>query len=207
MTRTCAERSRDSMSSTPVWSTPVPCTQAPIDILDLGAGTGLELEGLFARAPNAVVTVIDISAAMLDLLVAKYQAYSRQIRIVCGSYLTLPLGVAEYDYAMSVMSLHHFDLQTKTALYQRICEALKDEGTYVEGDRIVPEAEEQRLSAQGAAVRQQFDVAEVGTHHVDIPFSSTTQEQALRTAGFADIDTTFRTDYGTVVVARKGRSW
>ena len=41
-------------------------------VLDLGCGTGLELEAYFARNPLAKVTGINLSEAMLDVLKAKF---------------------------------------------------------------------------------------------------------------------------------------
>ena len=43
-------------------------------VLDLGCGTGLELEKLFALNPSARVTGIDLSAEMLDAL--KWAGYN-----------------------------------------------------------------------------------------------------------------------------------
>ena len=49
-------------------SAPMSETDAPLRILDLGCGTGLELEPLFQRAPNARVTGVDLVEKMLELL-------------------------------------------------------------------------------------------------------------------------------------------
>ena len=46
----------------------IPETQAELRILDIGCGTGLELAAVFEKAPNAIITGIDISADMLDKL-------------------------------------------------------------------------------------------------------------------------------------------
>ena len=47
---------------------PIQKTKEKIQILDLGIGTGLELEGIFKKATNAFVTGIDVSENMLKLL-------------------------------------------------------------------------------------------------------------------------------------------
>ena len=41
-------------------------------VLDLGCGTGLELDAYFRRNPTARVTGLDLSEAMLDALRAKH---------------------------------------------------------------------------------------------------------------------------------------
>ena len=46
--------------------------EAGAKVLDLGCGTGLELEELFALNPDAQVTGIDLSADMLEALQAKF---------------------------------------------------------------------------------------------------------------------------------------
>jgi tRNA (cmo5U34)-methyltransferase len=54
-------------------------TQDKVRIMDIGCGTGLELEGIFERAPNAVLTGIDISGEMLNKLKAKYKDGSTKL--------------------------------------------------------------------------------------------------------------------------------
>ena len=50
-------------------------------LLDLGCGTGLELDRIFARWPELAVTGVDLCAAMLEKLRAKPVSYT---------HLTLP---------------------------------------------------------------------------------------------------------------------
>ena len=75
-------------------------------VLDLGCGTELELEPYFATNPSARVTGIDLSAVMLERLASK--CAGKHLRLLCGSYFTVPFGEAQYDAAVSVESLHHF---------------------------------------------------------------------------------------------------
>jgi len=67
--------------------------------LDLGCGTGLELDFIFARAPNARVTAIDISSEMLAKLKAKLgrSQYGPQVEVPQGSYLTIPFPAGGFD--------------------------------------------------------------------------------------------------------------
>ena len=73
-------------------------------VLDLGCGTGLELEYYFAVNPEAHITGIDLSAGMLNALKAKFPG--KQLRLICGSYFDADLGNG-FDAAVSVESLHH----------------------------------------------------------------------------------------------------
>ena len=76
------------------------------NVLDLGCGTGLELEEYFTVNPKARVTGIDLTKAMLESLKAKFP--DKEIITVCGSYFDVPFGVEVFDAAVSVESLHHF---------------------------------------------------------------------------------------------------
>ena len=69
---------------------PISETTEPVRILDMGCGTGLELESIFQRIPGAEITGIDMSTRMLDLLRQKYAAYAAQLRLVQGSYVDIP---------------------------------------------------------------------------------------------------------------------
>ena len=50
----------------------IPRTDESIDVLDLGCGTGIQLEFVFERAPNARVTAIDRAPNMLKQLRTKF---------------------------------------------------------------------------------------------------------------------------------------
>jgi len=184
-------------------STVIPETEEALDILDLGAGTGIELDYIFRRAPNSRVTAIDLSSDMLDRLGKKLEINRQRIRIVKGSYLTLPLGVGVYDYVMSVMSLHHLTFQAKLRLYRRIHNALRDGGMYIEGDYIVSEEEEKRMQGLYRSVQEEFSLSDAGSHHIDIPFGEKTQQRALNEAGFANLRVVFSTKRANVCVAVK----
>ena len=48
----------------PAISLPIEETAEPLHILDLGCGTGLEIEALLHRVPNASITGVDVSEKM-----------------------------------------------------------------------------------------------------------------------------------------------
>ena len=98
-------------------------------VLDLGCGTGLELEEYFRLNPEADVTGIDLSEAMLKALQEKLP--DRNIRLILGSYFDVPFGEGAYDAAVSVESLHHFPAEQKETLYRKLHAALRDNGRFV----------------------------------------------------------------------------
>jgi tRNA (cmo5U34)-methyltransferase len=163
---------------------PLPASDAPIRVLDLGCGTGLELAGIWARAPRARITGIDLSAQMLARLRERYLSRAEQLELVQGSYLTHPLGAEVFDFAVSAMTLHHLPPEQKAVLYARLRKSLRPGGAYVEGDYVVEPAEEARLLL---AFRQATRAEEPGAplRHLDAPASLATQEALLGGAGFS----------------------
>ncbi|MDE6133469.1 MAG: class I SAM-dependent methyltransferase, partial [Oscillospiraceae bacterium] len=75
------------------------------NLLDLGCGTGLELEGIFKRFPDISVTGIDLSKAMLEKLSEKYS--DKNITLINGDYFRADLGRERFDTAISFQTMHH----------------------------------------------------------------------------------------------------
>ncbi|MEA4884897.1 MAG: class I SAM-dependent methyltransferase [Clostridia bacterium] len=192
----------------------IPATSAPLSILDLGCGTGLELDFVFARASSARITAVDLSLEMLSKLRAKleHSPYGPQVTIVHGSYLTIPLPARHFDYAISVQTMHHFTPGVKRCLYSRIAGALKGGGMYIEGDYVVSPEEERLLFARYAEIVKSLRAAGAieeddpvdGKYHIDIPLSAESQVAVLREAGFADVEVVFTQGAAAVFCARIG---
>lgn len=183
---------------------PILATQESIAVLDLGCGTGNELESIFAKAPNAQITGIDLSEQMLHKLAEKYSSYRAQLTLHCDSYLTADLGQAAYDYVVSVQTMHHFLPEVKTGLYQKIQRALKPDGQYIEGDYVVSAEEAEALLARYQAIVAQFALDDANQYHLDIPTTVDTQIHLLKEAGFARVDLLFHWGKADVVVAQVG---
>ncbi len=163
---------------------PIPQTTEPIAILDLGCGTGLELRWIFGQAPNAQLTCVDMSENMLKVLQRTYRERRDQIRLVQDSYVRWPFGQGQYDYVVSVMTMHHFVFEDKLQLYKKIRRALKPGGHYIEGDYIVTPEKEAELLEHFWQLRRDQRLAPEGLYHVDIPFSLPVQKQLFERAGF-----------------------
>lgn len=80
--------------------------ESEVHILDLGCGTGLELEQYFKINPTAKVTGIDLAPGMLGALKEKFP--DKDLELILGSYFDVPFGNKLFDAALSVESLHHF---------------------------------------------------------------------------------------------------
>jgi len=181
---------------------PFPNTDDSIEILDLGAGTGIELSYIFAKAPKAKITAIDLSPLMLNKLVDKFEKFGSQIKIVVDSYLSVPMDECAFDYIVSIMSLHHLLPMEKALLYKKIRKALSPKGIYIEGDYIVSDEEQDRLLKKFHLLKKDFSLEEELPYHVDIPFSERSQIRALRRAGFEEVEVLFRSSRSNIVVAK-----
>lgn len=155
-------------------------------LLDLGCGTGLELEPIFARFPALRVTGVDLTAAMLDRLRAKFP--DRELTLIRGSYVGMDFGRACYDAAVSFETLHHLEPEEKGALYRRVWEALTPEGVYVECDYIAATAEEEEaLRAEHRRLRMEAGAGGDTLYHFDIPCTLEHQKALLEGAGFVQV--------------------
>ncbi|MGD9675213.1 MAG: class I SAM-dependent methyltransferase [Candidatus Bipolaricaulia bacterium] len=179
----------------------LPASDAPLAILDLGIGTGLELPALLARLPNARVTGIDLSSRMLAELRHKHPERAEQVRILRGSFLDVDFGRGVYDAVLSAMALHHHPFDEKVALYRRVHSALRPGGPFINGDYIVSADEAARLMAEYKAAIRRLGGAPRSPIHLDIPFTVEDEVRALRTAGFLAIDVVRRAARSAVIRA------
>lgn len=115
-------------------------------LLDLGCGTGLELDRIFERLPDINVTAIDLSDEMIAQLLEKHG--HRSLEVIKDDYFLHDFGENRFDAAVSIESLHHFTAEKKAGLFGKICRALNPGGVYIECDYIasIPEIEELAFS-------------------------------------------------------------
>ena len=156
-------------------------------ILDLGCGTGLELEYYFVLNPTARITGIDLAEGMLGALRAKFP--EKQLNLILGSYFEVPLGCGIFDAAVSVESLHHFTQGEKTSLYAGIFAALKAGGCFVLTDYFaLSEEEEDFHRAELARLKREQGLPEDEFYHYDTPLTVEHEMEALHRAGFETVE-------------------
>lgn len=163
-------------------------------VLDLGCGTGLELEEYFRLNPDADVTGIDLSEAMLNALREKLP--DRKISLLQGSYFDIPFGEKAYDDAVSVESLHHFPAELKEKLYRKLHAALKDGGCFVLTDYFAESDELETEYFQNLKqLKKEQGLPENEFFHYDTPLTADHEIQVLQRAGFSDVQ--IRKEWGT----------
>ena len=155
-------------------------------VLDLGCGTGLELEAYFALNPSAHVTGIDLSDAMMNALKAKFP--EKELTLIRGSYFDVPLSENCYDAAVSVESLHHFTAERKASLYGKLQAALKEGGVFVLTDYFAESEElEKEYFRNLAELKKRQGLSDNEFYHYDTPLTVEHETEILRRAGFRDV--------------------
>lgn len=152
-------------------------------LLDLGCGTGLELDEIFRLHPDIRVTGIDLAPGMLARLREKHP--ERKLTLTVGDYLTVPLAPCAFDVAVAFETLHHFPPETKLGLFQRIFAALRPGGMLLEGDYIAESDEMETYLFQELARRRARQHVPEGTFvHFDTPLTLAHELSLLSQAGF-----------------------
>jgi ubiquinone/menaquinone biosynthesis C-methylase UbiE len=176
-------------------------TLVPSDrhILDLGGGTGSLARAVLDALPGVRVIVLDVDPDMLGEARRRLADAEGRVSFHEGSFLD-PLPHA--DAVVASLALHHVhDLQTKTALYRTIYDALPSGGVLVNLDAAVTDGE--RLNAL------MFDrmAARMGDHGIteaearghfaawaneDTYFPLDAELSAMRQAGFDEVECVWR---------------
>jgi len=160
---------------------------ANASVLDLGCGTGLELEYFFRLNPTARITGIDLSRGMLDALRQKFPC--KQLQLIQASYFDEPLGSSVFDAAVSVESLHHFTQAEKIPLYRKLHDALKGGSFFILTDYFAASDEEEAQYFRNLAVLKQAQgITGDAFYHYDTPLTPAHETQALLSAGFSSVE-------------------
>lgn len=173
-------------------------------VLDLGCGTGLELERLLKKNPDAAVTAVDISGGMLDRL----QRRLGEGRESADTGAGLLLGDATACGSIRSGAVHLFAAPCvateKLTLYRRICETLAKGGRFLYGDYVLPDyAQEEEARREGERIRKAHGLRSLREVHMDIPLSMETERDLLRRAGFPRVTTAWEGVNAAIFVADK----
>ena len=156
-------------------------------VLDLGCGTGLELEAYFGVNPTAKITGIDLTEAMLNALKDKFP--DKSITTICGSYFDVPFGEEVFDGAVSVESLHHFSEEEKLPLYKKLRKALKPGGIFVLTDYFADtDDQEGFFQRELIRLRKEQNLPNDVFYHYDTPMTVEHEKKILIAAGFSKVE-------------------
>jgi tRNA (cmo5U34)-methyltransferase len=172
------------------------------ELLDLGCGTGLELDEIFKTKPLINVTGIDLTQAMLNKLKQKHP--DKNLSLINASYFDYDFGISKYDAAVSFQTLHHFSHEDKLKLYIKVFNALKTNGQYIECDYMVEsQKEEDFYYSENERIRKVQNISNGEFYHYDTPCTIANQIGLLSKAGFKAVEMNWRMENTTIIVAKK----
>lgn len=172
------------------------------NILDLGCGTGLELDQIWKKNPDIAVTGVDLCPDMLEQLRQKHP--EKKLTTVCRDYFQYDFGSEKWDAVISFESLHHFLPEAKKELYKKIFLSLKAGGVFLLGDYIACcEEEEELLRSTYTEKRKKSAIPAQRFVHFDIPLTLEHELSLLQSAGFHAEKIWDAPEEADIIVAKK----
>ena len=157
------------------------------NILDLGCGTGLELEEYFKINPSANITGIDLAPKMLEILKNKFS--DKNLNLINASYFDVPFSINKFDAAVSAESIHHFSKNKKLFLYRKLHKALKDHGYFILTDYFaLSDEEELKYMKEFSKLKSENKTEDNEIYHFDTPLTVPHEIDVLKSAGFSSVE-------------------
>jgi len=185
---------------------------APVRVLDLGAGTGLFSQHVLRKYPNATFVLTDVAAKMLAVAEQRFADQADRFEFAVEDYRNLQ-AVDEFDLVISSLSIHHLSDEEKKRLCRQIYMALQTGGVFVHVDQIKGETGYLQnlywelwlghVRAGGAPEEQIRESIERRMTYDQDAFLAD-QIQWLREAGFVNVDCVYRHTFVGVFLAMKG---
>jgi tRNA (cmo5U34)-methyltransferase len=184
-----------------------------VEVLDLGAGTGLFSRQVLERCPNGRFVLWDVAERMLDTARERFRAYPEQFRYVADDYRNLP-ETGSFDLVISSLSIHHLADDEKRALFRRVFQVLREPGMFLNIDLIKgpsPYLEEiycadwyEKMRRAGAP-EEEIRAGIERRNAYDRDALMEDQLRWLAEAGFGDVDCVYRNYKTGLFLALKGR--
>lgn len=187
---------------------PIPRTNDRITVLDLGCGTGIELEFIFRKAPNAYIVGIDVSGNMLMKLREDYRDFNDNIDLRKASYLEEDFGESGYDFVVACSTLHHLLPEDKSGLYRKIHGCLKEDGYLLINDYIVFSTEEEKAGlSRYRNLLEEGIIKKDRIYHIDLPLTLEHEVELLKIAGFLSPKVERIGENGVLISVGKSKDW
>lgn len=106
-----------------------------IDVLDLGAGTGLFSHHVLERHPKGRFVLYDVAGKMLDVARERFRNFPEQFRFVTADYRSLD-NAGSFDLVISSLSIHHLDDREKQELFRQVFGILRQPGIFLNIDLV-----------------------------------------------------------------------
>lgn len=156
------------------------------NLLDLGCGSGLELDAIFTRFPLLDVTGVDLSESMLAKLKNKHA--DKNLTLKKCDYFDFDAGENVFDAAVAFETLHHFTAAKKRKLFEKIFRSLVSGGIFIDCDYIALSQEiENAAFDECSKRRRKYSIPPLSYVHFDTPLTLKHELSALKKAGFINI--------------------
>lgn len=170
-----------------------------IDVLDIGAGTGLFSAMVLGQCHVRRLCLLDGAEGMLEEARDRFPADDR-VEYRLDDMAEADLGEGQWDLVISALAIHHLPDDGKRDLFRRIRYALKPGGLFVNAEQVAgptPKADERYARLWLEQIRQLgVNDEEIGkaqermSHDKCTPVES--QLDRLVEAGFSEVDCSFK---------------
>jgi tRNA (cmo5U34)-methyltransferase len=182
-----------------------------IDVLDLGAGTGLFSKYVLEKCPQAKFVLYDVADKMLEVAKERFRPYPDQFKFVVGDYRNFQ-DSQQFDLIISSLSIHHLTDSEKKDLFDKVCTLLRGRGIFINVDQIkgeTPYLQElywarwlDKVRRKGAAEERIRESIDRRTAY-DQDALLIDQLRWLKEAGFANVDCVYKNYFVGVFLATK----
>jgi tRNA (cmo5U34)-methyltransferase len=167
---------------------------APINVIDLGCGTGTVAQSVLDASPNAHVTCLDLAENMIAPAQAKLARYPA-VRFVVADFTAFG---GEYDVVVSSLALHHLATdEHKRRFYHQIYGSLSPGGAFYNGDVVLASSDfpqatymhQWREFMRRSISEEEIEEKWIANYHAeDHPARLVDQLAWLSAIGFVDVD-------------------
>ncbi|WP_320188406.1 class I SAM-dependent methyltransferase (plasmid) [Agrobacterium rosae] len=179
-----------------------------IDVLDVGAGTGMFSAIVQSKCSIGRLCLLDGSAAMLEQARHRFPT-NEHVEYRVADMANADFG-NEWDLVVSALAIHHLADNEKRDVYRRIRRALKPGGLFINAEQVAgPNTNaDERYSRIWLEQVRQLGVSEQEVDKArdrmsyDKCASVSSQLQWLTDAGFSDVDCSFKSWRFAVFSAR-----
>ena len=182
-----------------------------IDVLDLGAGTGIFSEQIHKHYPEASFTLVDLAEKMLNKARLRFEGKTGKFDYQVDDYRKLDC-FGSYQLIISSLSIHHLEDQEKSSLFKQVYNHLASGGVFINIDQIKAPTEKMdqfywsqwlELVRKRGASEEEIEESVKRRKTYDKESLLSEQLSWLNDAGFADVDCVYKTYFVGVFYAAK----
>lgn len=182
-----------------------------INVLDLGAGTGLVARLVAARYPTASISLIDVAENMLAEAERKLQIFPNEFSFIAENYVHKRDLGNNFDLIISALSIHHLSGTEKRELFRVLYANLKPGGIFINADQVLGVSQSiddvyrqrwlEQIRANGVTEEELHGAFE---RMKEDKFSTLADQlQWLKDAGFVDVECWYKSYSFVVFSGRK----